>query len=175
LLCCAVLCCAVLCCAVLCCAVLCTSAAAGTSPDLTSPVLRCAAQALLFPYQTFRDGSMGFVSMNVSLNPAQPDVRVLAFEDHHDAMHCCAVMMQFPEYSGAHLSVGMIATEFVEQELVRGVDMGEDIRGIVVFRKGKLLLKVGMGMGDFIQSVVFQAAAQLSLERVGFSLGGASR
>ncbi len=41
--------------------------------------------------------------------------------------------------------------------------------GVVVFRRGKLPIRVGMSVEEFTQVVVYQAAAQLSLSKVGYS------
>lgn len=40
--------------------------------------------------------------------------------------------------------------------------------GIVVFRRGKLPLRVGMSQDEFSQAVVWQAAAQLALQNIGY-------
>lgn len=40
--------------------------------------------------------------------------------------------------------------------------------GVVVFRRGKLPLRVGMSQEDFTAAVVMQAAAQLALAGVGY-------
>ena len=40
--------------------------------------------------------------------------------------------------------------------------------GVVVFRRGKLPMRVGMSLEEFTQVVVYQAAAQVSLARVGY-------
>ena len=40
--------------------------------------------------------------------------------------------------------------------------------GIVVFRRGKLPLRVGMDEEEFTQAVVYQAAAQLALSSMGY-------
>lgn len=40
--------------------------------------------------------------------------------------------------------------------------------GIVVFRKGKLTLRVGMDEAEFTEVVVYQAAAQLALSNMGY-------
>lgn len=40
--------------------------------------------------------------------------------------------------------------------------------GIVVFRRGKLPMRVGMSQDEFTHLVVYQAAAQLSLSKVGY-------
>jgi len=40
--------------------------------------------------------------------------------------------------------------------------------GIVVFRRGKLPLRVGMKQDEFSQAVVWQAAAQLALSNIGY-------
>jgi hypothetical protein len=39
---------------------------------------------------------------------------------------------------------------------------------VVVFRRGKLPLRVGMSQEDFSQAVVWQAAAQLALSNIGY-------
>lgn len=41
--------------------------------------------------------------------------------------------------------------------------------GVVVFRRGRLPMRVGMGMEEFTQVVVYQAAAQVSLQKVGYN------
>jgi hypothetical protein len=45
--------------------------------------------------------------------------------------------------------------------------------GIVVFRRGKLPLRVGMDREQFTQVVVFQAAAQLALSNMGYQFDDA--
>jgi hypothetical protein len=40
--------------------------------------------------------------------------------------------------------------------------------GVVVFRRGKLPLRVGMSQDEFTQAVVMQAAAQLALAGMGY-------
>eukprot|EP00955_Chlamydomonas_euryale_P084221 363937-Chlamydomonas_euryale.AAC.16 len=46
------------------------------------------------------------------------DMRVLAFEDRHDASHCMAVLKQWPEYDWCDLSVSMLPTDRLEQDLL---------------------------------------------------------
>ncbi len=41
-------------------------------------------------------------------------------------------------------------------------------QGVVVFRKGKLPLRPGMSQEELCQVVVYQAAAQRSLQKTGF-------
>jgi hypothetical protein len=113
--------------------------------------------------------------MDVSLNPSRKDVRVLTFEDRHDCMHCLTMMQQWPPYASAQLSMGMMPTDRIEQELRDSYAMRRAMNasvsepaGVVVMRRGKLSLRVGMGMEEFTQLVVYQAAAQLSLERIGY-------
>ena len=43
--------------------------------------------------------------------------------------------------------------------------------GVAVFRRGKLPLRPGMGRDDFMQAVVYHAAAQGALGRVGYDFG----
>lgn len=40
--------------------------------------------------------------------------------------------------------------------------------GVVVFRRGKLPLRVGMSQDEFSQAVIWQAAAQLALANIGY-------
>lgn len=63
------------------------------------------------------DGSVGFVQMDVSINPEVKDVRVLSFEDRHDCMKCLTVLRQWPEMVSAQLSVGAVQSDVVEQEI----------------------------------------------------------
>jgi hypothetical protein len=63
------------------------------------------------------DGSVGFVQMDVSINPEQRDVRVLSFEDRHDCMKCLTVLRQWPEMQRAQLSMGAVPSAVVEQEI----------------------------------------------------------
>ncbi len=51
---------------------------------------------------------------------------------------------------------------------LRTLPAGSPPAGIVVFRKGKLALRVGMTPEEFTQSVVFQAAAQVTLSSMGY-------
>jgi hypothetical protein len=75
----------------------------------------------------------------------------------------------------ALLQVGMMPTARIEDELRSSYEMrramGETVSepaGVVVMRRGKLGMRVGMGLEEFTQLVVYQAAAQLSLERIGY-------
>ena len=116
----------------------------------------------------------------MSLNPDVKDVRVVAFEDRHDCMHCLTVLSQWPELSSAQLSVGAMPTQSVEAEIRKSylaqvaADPAVASRvsapaGVVVFRRGKLPLRVGMGQEEFTQVVVYQAAAQITLGQVGYN------
>eukprot|EP00775_Hariotina_reticulata_P006889 gene6889-7105_t len=132
------------------------------------------------------DGSVGFVQMDVSLNPDDKDVRVLTFEDRHDCMKCLAVLRQWPGMDGAQLSMGAMPSAVVEQEIkdsyqqqlaMAGGDpaaVGASLpSGVVVFRRGKLPLRVGMDREEFTQVVVYQAAAQLALSNMGYQFDDA--
>ncbi len=50
----------------------------------------------------------------------------------------------------------------------QGGDVGEAPGGVVVFRRGKLPLRIGMSEEEFSQVVVYQAAAQLALGNMGY-------
>lgn len=63
------------------------------------------------------DGSVGFVQMDVSINPEVKDVKVLSFEDRHDCMKCLTVLRQWPEMAAAELSMGAVPSNVVEQEI----------------------------------------------------------
>lgn len=51
-------------------------------------------QVLYLPTIKYSDGSVGYVQIDVSLQPERRDVRVVTFEDRHDAMHCLTIMKQ---------------------------------------------------------------------------------
>jgi hypothetical protein len=74
-------------------------------------------QALYMPSIKYADGSVGFVQMDVSLNPAVKDVRVLTFEDRHDCMKCLSVMRQWQQMAGAKLSMGAMQSGQIEQQI----------------------------------------------------------
>jgi hypothetical protein len=147
-------------------------------------------EVLFMPTLSYADGSSGFVQVDVSLRPGAKDVRVLTFEDRHDCMHCLAVMAQWPGMSDAQLSMGAMPTAGLERE-VRGVWLEQRRQaqarlwaggampgpeapgpsppsGVVVFRRGKLPLRSGMGQEEFMELVVYHAAAQGALGRVGY-------
>lgn len=118
--------------------------------------------------------------MDVSLNPSKKDVRVITFEDRHDCMHCVTVMRQWPEYEACEFDVGMMPTHSITQELELSFDLAMEAAasggqsmtrpaGLVVMRRGKLALRVGMTLDEFMQMVVYQAAAQLSLSKIGYA------
>ncbi|GAX74857.1 hypothetical protein CEUSTIGMA_g2303.t1 [Chlamydomonas eustigma] len=141
----------------------------------STPWWRQRYQALWLPNLRYSDESMGFVQLDVSLNQDVKDMRVLAFEDRHDAIHCMAVLKQWPEYDWCDMSVNMLPTQTIEEDIrgafhfqEQGSEKVSPPDGIVVFRKGKLPLKVGMSMEEFTQIVVYQAAAQFSLSKVGY-------
>jgi hypothetical protein len=119
---------------------------------------------------------VGFLQVNVSLDPAGRDMRIVAFEDRHDCMHCCTVMAQWPRLAGASVSMGAMPTSAIESEIRESwaVAAGQSQTkvdppaGLAVFRRGKLPLRVGMEEGEFLQKVVMQAAAQATLSAVGY-------
>jgi hypothetical protein len=74
-------------------------------------------QALYMPSIKYPDGSVGFVQMDVSLNPAVKDVRVLTFEDRHDCMKCLTVMRQWQQMEGAVLNMGAMQSGQIEQQI----------------------------------------------------------
>jgi hypothetical protein len=74
-------------------------------------------QALYMPSIKYPDGSVGFVQMDVSLNPAIKDVRVLTFEDRHDCMKCLTVMRRWQQMAGAKLSMGAMQSGQIEQQI----------------------------------------------------------
>jgi hypothetical protein len=151
--------------------------------------------ALYLPTLGYPDGSVGFVQADVSLKAGVRDVRVLTFEDRHDCMHCLTVMREWPEAQGCLLSLGAMQTATLERDIReawleqrrqvqdrrwadeaagRGAAAGPELpgpsppSGLVVFRRGKLPLRVGMQQEEFMQLVVYQAAAQGALGRVGY-------
>ncbi|KAI8473721.1 MAG: hypothetical protein J3K34DRAFT_164424 [Monoraphidium minutum] len=150
-------------------------------------------EALYLPTLGYPDGGVGFVQADVALRPGARDVRVITFEDRHDCMHCLAVMRQWPATAGCSLTLGAMATATLERDIRtawleqrqqaqqrRWGDAGGPAPagpeapgpsppgGVVVFRRGKLALRVGMGQEEFMQAVVYQAAAQGALGRVGY-------
>lgn len=147
-------------------------------------------EALYLPTLGYPDGSVGFLQVDVSLRSGVRDVRVLTFEDRHDCMHCLAMMRGWPEVGGAALSMGAMATRSLEADIraawlaqhsaAEAARWGEDRGvgpqpagpsppcGVVVFRRGKLPLRVGMGQDEFMQLVVYHAAAQGALGKVGY-------
>jgi hypothetical protein len=44
-------------------------------------------------------------------------MRVLAFEDRHDATHCMAVLKQWPEYDWCDMSVTLMPTMSLEEDI----------------------------------------------------------
>lgn len=113
--------------------------------------------------------------LDVSLGDSPRDARVLCFEDRHDCVHCLAILKQWPEYDWCKFSVAGMSTTNLEQELRSiheqqaelNVGVGKPT-GVVVFRRGKLPMRVGMDLDEFSQLVIWQAAAQLSLNSVGY-------
>uniref|UniRef100_A0A7S3QN50 Uncharacterized protein n=1 Tax=Dunaliella tertiolecta TaxID=3047 RepID=A0A7S3QN50_DUNTE len=137
-------------------------------------------QVLYMPTVCSPDGSFGFVQLDVSLSPDTRDVRVVTFEDRHDCMHCLTIMKQWPEYEGLDLNVHALQTKFLEEQVQKawleqveaaestGIPPASRPSGLVVLRRGKLAMRVGMSMEDFSQLIVYQAAAQVSLSKVGY-------
>jgi hypothetical protein len=74
-------------------------------------------QAVFLPSIKNPDGSVGFVQMDVSLNPDVRDVRVLSFEDRHDCMTCLTVLRQWAAMADAQLSMGAMPSAVVEEEI----------------------------------------------------------
>ncbi|WIA20168.1 hypothetical protein OEZ85_006016 [Tetradesmus obliquus] len=143
-------------------------------------------QALYMPSIKYPDGSVGFVQMDVSLNPAVKDVRVLTFEDRHDCMRCLSVMRQWQQMQGAVLNMGAMQSGQIEAQIRDAYEQqlaaaGGDAAavgvslpsGIVVFRRGKLALRPGMDEAQFAEAVVYQAAAQLALSSMGYKFDDA--
>ena len=134
-------------------------------------------QALWLPTLLYADGSLGFVQIDVSLAEGRKDVRVIAFEDRNDATCCMAVLKQWPEYDWVDMSVSCLPTSTIEESIQRAfTEQAEnEVKGVsppsglCVFRRGKLAMKVGMTMEELESSVVYQAAAQKSLSRIGFA------
>lgn len=137
--------------------------------------------ALFLPNIRYGDGSVGFLQLDVSLNPSpsRKDLRVVAFEDRHDCAHAAAVMHLWPEYSHCEFDVGVMPTSAIQSELEASFERAAEAaaaagqtlarpNGLVVMRRGKLALRVGMSLEEFMQLVVYQAAAQLSLSRIGY-------
>eukprot|EP00798_Chlamydomonas_sp_ICE-L_P020391 gene20391-27161_t len=100
-------------------------------------------QALWLPNLVYADGSLGFVQIDVSLKENKRDMRVLAFEDRHNASHCMAVMKCWPEYDWCDMSISFVPTPDLEKRL------------------GDLFAE---------EAIVAQAAAQRSLTSIGFDL-----
>ncbi|KAF6261133.1 hypothetical protein COO60DRAFT_810691 [Scenedesmus sp. NREL 46B-D3] len=143
-------------------------------------------QALYMPSIQYPDGSVGFVQMDVSLSPGAKDVRVLTFEDRHDCMQCLAVMRRWPQMAAAQLSMGAMQSGQIEAQIREAYEQqlaaaGGDAcavgaslpSGIIVFRRGKLALRVGMDEAQFAEVVVYQAAAQLALSSMGYKFDDA--
>ncbi|GFH24374.1 uncharacterized protein HaLaN_22159, partial [Haematococcus lacustris] len=143
-------------------------------------------QALFTPSIGYSDGSNGLLQLDTSMDPevlnlvALPgcsrDVRVVMFEDHHDCMHCITIMRQWPEFEWHNLQLRTMPTRTIEAELVQAwrTQVAEGAKasrpaGVVVFRRGKLPMRVGMGMEEFTRVVILQASAQLSLSKVGYN------
>ena len=102
-------------------------------------------------------------------------MRVIAFEDRYDAMACVATMAEIASFQGSTFSVGALPTEKVEQEL-RDAYLRQKAEGgtasapsgVLVFRRGKLPLRVGMTEEEFVRVLVLQGTAQTSLLSSGF-------
>lgn len=148
-------------------------------------------EVLYLPTLGYQDGAVGFVQADVSLQPGARDVRVLTFEDRHDCMHCLAVMREWPDTAGCLLTMGAMQTATLERD-IRNIWLEQwnqaqqrqwsDSRamagpeapgpsapsGVVVFRRGKLPLRTGMSQEEFMQLVVYQAAAQTALGKIGY-------
>ena len=166
----------------------------GSSGGAPGPWWRQRFQALYLPTLCYSSGSVGFVQFDVSMRAGATDVRVLAFEDRHDCAHCLAVMREWPDVAGCVLTVGGMPTSSVEADIREawleqrrqaearrwGEPQGATAAGpeppppsppagLVVCRRGKLQLRVGMGREEFVQGVVYLAAAQAALDRIGYS------
>lgn len=84
--------------------------------------------------------------------------------------------LQWPEYEWHQLEMCALPANKIEGEVVRAWETSQDESGrrptrptgVVVFRRGKLPMRVGMSTEQFTQLVVYQAAAQVSLSRVGY-------
>ncbi|KXZ43607.1 hypothetical protein GPECTOR_85g337 [Gonium pectorale] len=132
-------------------------------------------QALYLPTIGYPDGAVGFMQVNVSLNDARRDMRVLAFEDRADCTACLTLLAQWPEYAGTEPRLSMMPTATLMQQLTQLYDEELDInsgvsrpRGLAVFRRGKLPMRPGMGPGEFLQLVMYGHAAQTALAKTGY-------
>ena len=118
---------------------------------------------------------------SVSRSSSSPRIRGLTFllfstEDSHDATCCMAVLKQWPEYDWVDMSVSCLPTSSIEESIQRAFNEQAENEnkgisppsGLCVFRRRKLVMKVGMTMEEMTQSVVYQAAAQKSLSRIGY-------
>lgn len=122
-------------------------------------------------------GAAGFLQVDISSDGNAKDVRVVAFEDRYDAMACVATMAEIESFkaSGSKFSVGALPTDKVELEL-REAYLRQKADGggasppsdVLVFRKGKLPLRVGMTEEEFVRILVLQGTAQVSLLSSGF-------
>jgi hypothetical protein len=120
-------------------------------------------------------GAVGFLQVDISSDGTAKDVRVIAFEDRYDAMACVATMAEIASFQGSTFSVGALPTEKVEQEL-RDAYLRQKAEGgtasapsgVLVFRRGKLPLRVGMTEEEFVRVLVLQGTAQTSLLSSGF-------
>jgi hypothetical protein len=140
-------------------------------------------RALYFPVvgSTGASGgsTSGFLQVDIAADGtalSEKDVRVVAFEDRYDAARCCATMEAcFFMDGSASYSVGALAADKVESEIreayLRAAAAGSAPTaptGLVVFRKNKLPLKIGMSRSELVQAIVMQGAAQVALGRTGF-------
>ncbi|KAG2498212.1 hypothetical protein HYH03_003963 [Edaphochlamys debaryana] len=132
-------------------------------------------QVLFLPTLGYEDGSVGFVQVNVSLNAARRDMRVLAFEDRADCTACLTLLAQWPQYEGVEPRLSMMPTATLMDQLADLYDDGADLnsgvtrpRGLAVFRRGKLPLRPGMQAEEFLQVVMYQYTAQAALARTGY-------
>lgn len=96
---------------------------------------------------------MGFVQMDVSLNPAVKDVRVLTFEDRHDCMKCLTVMRQWPQLAGSQLTMGAMPSRVVEEQVRWGGQRAHSLQ---------LAKARGMGAWDHVLVCVGRATAPFS-------------
>jgi len=121
------------------------------------------------------DGVAGFFQVDISADGTAKDVRVVAFEDQYDAMLCGATMQQLGSFGGASCSVAAMSTDKVEGELAeawrrqKAEGAGASApSNLLVFRRKKLPLKVGMSEEEFVRCIVYGGAAQQSLLQTGF-------
>jgi hypothetical protein len=134
-------------------------------------------RALYLPTVQSPGAGAGFLQVDISSDGEAKDVRVISFADRYDAMACAAVMAEIDSFKlgGSTFSVAALPTEKVEHELRAAylrqkADGGSASApaGVLVFRRGKLQIRVGMSADEFVRAIVLSGAAQVSLLNSGF-------